>query len=108
MRQVLFYIPLPFGDTKLPIFGFGFMLIIAFVASAWLAGRRAKREGYSKHIPWDVGLYIFIGGVIGARLLSMFVDQPPPRNLLDALRKFVEIWKGGLVLYGAIPGGALG
>jgi len=23
MRQVLFYIPLPFGDAKLPIFGYG-------------------------------------------------------------------------------------
>lgn len=108
MRQVLFYIPLPFGDAKMPIFGFGFMLIIAFVASAWLAGRRAKQEGYSKHIPWDVGLYIFIGGVIGARLLSMFVDQKPPANLWQGFQQFVKIWEGGLVLYGAIPGGILG
>lgn len=108
MRQVLFYIPLPFGDAKIPVFGFGIMLIFAFVASAWLAGRRAKREGYLRTIPWDVGLYIFVGGVIGARLLSMFVDQKPPANLWQGLQQFIKIWEGGLVLYGAIPGGILG
>ncbi|HMO34420.1 MAG TPA: prolipoprotein diacylglyceryl transferase, partial [Gemmatales bacterium] len=69
MRQVLFTIPLPFGDAKIPIFGFGLMLILAFITSAWLAGRRARQEGYSANIPWDLGLYIFVAGVIGARLL---------------------------------------
>lgn len=108
MRQVLFYIPLPFGDAKIPIFGFGFMMILGFAIPAWLAGRRAKREGYASSIPWDVCLYIFIGGVIGARLLSMWVDQKPPANFLDGLLQFIRIWEGGLVLYGAIPGGLLG
>ncbi len=108
MRQVLFYIPLPFGDAKIPIFGFGFMMIIAFVVSAWVAGRRAKREGYLSSIPWDVSLYIFIAGVCGARLLSMFVDQKPPANFAQGFFQFFKIWEGGLVLYGAIPGGLLG
>lgn len=108
MRQVLFQIPLPFGDVKIPIFGFGLMLIIAFIAAARLAGWRAKREGYPHTIPWDVGLYIFVGGVIGARLLSMFVDQPPPPNFAQGFFQFFKFWDGGLVLYGAIPGGFLG
>lgn len=108
MRQVLFYIPLPFGDQKIPIFGFGLMLIIAFVVSTWLAGRRAKREGYAHTIPWDVCLYIFVAGVLGARLLSMFVDQPPPKSFAEGFFQFFKFWDGGLVLYGAIPGGLLG
>lgn len=108
MRQVLFTIPLPFGDAKIPVFGFGVMLILAFVVAAWIAGRRAKQEGHSHTIPWDVGLYIFIAGVIGARLLSMFVDQKPPANFAAGFFQFFKIWEGGLVLYGAIPGGLLG
>ncbi|MFO0813293.1 MAG: prolipoprotein diacylglyceryl transferase family protein [Gemmatales bacterium] len=108
MRQVLFTIPLPFGDAKIPVFGFGFLLIIAFVVAAWLAGRRARQEGHSHTIPWDVGLYIFIAGVIGARLLSMFVDQKPPDDLAKGFLQFFKIWEGGLVLYGSIPGGLLG
>jgi phosphatidylglycerol---prolipoprotein diacylglyceryl transferase len=108
MRQVLFTIPLPFGDAKLPIFGFGIMLILAFFTAAWLAGKRAKREGHSHNLPWDVGLYIFIAGVIGARILSMIVDQKPPANFAAAFFQFIRIWEGGLVLYGAIPGGLIG
>ncbi len=108
MRQVLFTIPLPFGDAKVPVFGFGVMLILAFVAAAWLAGRRAKQEGYTHTIPWDVGLCIFFCGVIGARLLSMFVDQKPPSNLGEFFFQFIRIWEGGLVLYGSIPGGLIG
>lgn len=108
MRQILFTIPLPFGDIRIPVFGFGFLLILAFVAAAWLAGRRAKQEGYAHTIPWDVGLYIFIAGIVGARLLSMFVDQKPPANLAEGFFQFLKIWEGGLVLYGAIPGGLIG
>jgi phosphatidylglycerol:prolipoprotein diacylglycerol transferase len=108
MRQVLFTIPLPFGDAKIPVFGFGIMLILAFVVAAWIAGRRAKQEGYNHTIPWDVGLYIFIAGVIGARLLSMFVDQKPPRDFAEGFFQFLKIWEGGLVLYGSIPGGLVG
>jgi phosphatidylglycerol:prolipoprotein diacylglycerol transferase len=107
MRQVLFYIPLPFGDARIPIFGFGVMMIVAFMVSAWLAGRRARREGYPFSVPWDVGLYLLAGGVIGARLLSMFVDQKPPKDLWEGIQQFVKIWEGGLVLYGAIPSGLL-
>lgn len=108
MRQILFSIPLPFGDTRIPVFGFGFMLILAFVAAAWLAGRRAKQEGYAHTIPWDVGLYIFIAGIVGARLLSMFVDQKPPASFAEGFFQFFKIWEGGLVLYGSIPGGLIG
>lgn len=107
MRQVLFEIPLPFGDAKIPLFGFGLLLIVAFVISAWLAGRRAKAEGYQPTIPWDVGLYVFIAGVIGARLMSLLVDQRPA-NFWDGVLQFGKFWEGGLVLYGSIPGGLVG
>lgn len=108
MRQVLFTIPLPWGNGHIPVFGFGLMLVLAFISAAWLAGRQAKKEGYKSSIPWDVGLYIFIAGVIGARLLSMFVDQKPPKDFMDGIFQFFKIWEGGLVLYGSIPGGLIG
>ncbi|HMP18355.1 MAG TPA: prolipoprotein diacylglyceryl transferase, partial [Gemmatales bacterium] len=68
----------------------------------------ARQEGYSANIPWDLGLYIFVAGVIGARLLSMLVDQKSPENLAAAFFQFLRIWEGGLVLYGSIPGGLIG
>jgi phosphatidylglycerol:prolipoprotein diacylglycerol transferase len=104
MRQVLFHIPI----LNLPIFGFGVMLIVAFVVSAWVAGRRAKAEGYKPSIPWDVGLYILVAGVIGARILSLLVDDPRPVDFWQGVKQFARVWEGGLVLYGSIPGGLIG
>ena len=46
MRQVLFTIPVPWGE--LPIYGYGFMLFLAFVGCTWLAARLAAREGIAR------------------------------------------------------------
>jgi hypothetical protein len=53
MRQVLFTLPI-FGGLKL--FGFGTMLVVAFVSSSWLAYWRARRE---KLYPEEVAEFEF-------------------------------------------------
>jgi hypothetical protein len=37
-----------FADTGLPIYGFGMMLFLAFLACNWVGGRRAEHEGVPK------------------------------------------------------------
>jgi len=54
-------------NTSVPIFGFGAMLFLGFVAGAWTAGRRAALIGYQPEMIWDVGIWLFIAGVIGCR-----------------------------------------
>ncbi len=102
MHQVLFEIPTPWG--RLPIFGYGFMLFLAFAVGTWLAARRARAEGIASEYIWDIATYCFIGGVIGARLLA-FLIAPQPGNLWQQLYHFIEIWKGGMVFYGGLIGG---
>lgn len=104
MHQVLFEIPTPWG--RLPIFGYGFMLFLAFAVGTWLAARRAKAEGIAPEHVWDIATYCFIGGVIGARLLALIID-PMPGNIWQQMYHFIEIWKGGMVFYGGLIGGFL-
>ncbi|MCS6976306.1 MAG: prolipoprotein diacylglyceryl transferase [Gemmatales bacterium] len=104
MHQILFEIPTPWG--RLPIFGYGFMLFLAFAVGTWLAARRAKAEGIASELIWDIATYCFIGGVLGARLLALWID-PQPGNLWQQLYRFIEIWKGGMVFYGGLIGGFL-
>jgi phosphatidylglycerol:prolipoprotein diacylglycerol transferase len=104
MRQVLFEIP----GLHIPVFGFGVMLVLAFAVSAWVGGRRVKAQGHNPTILWDVGLYVFIAGIVGARITSMFVDQQLPDDVWQVILQFLRIWEGGLVLYGSIPGGIIG
>ncbi len=100
MRQILFRIP-PWSDDGLPIYGFGAMMVIALYAGVWLAGRRAQKEGIAKETLWDLAIWLFFGGIVGARIVYMIQYSRP-------VTEFLKIWEGGLVFYGSAIGGVVG
>lgn len=102
MHQILFEIPTPWGSV--PIFGYGFMLFLSFAIGTWIAARRAKQEGVNPENLWDIAIYCFVGGVLGARILSLIIE-PIPGDLWQQFLHFFEIWKGGMVFYGGLIGG---
>jgi phosphatidylglycerol:prolipoprotein diacylglycerol transferase len=104
MLQVLFRIPNPFGADGLPVYGFGMMLFLAFIGCTWLAGRRAQREGISKETIQDLAVWLFIGGLLGARITYLLNEKPRP-DLLTFFKKLPQIWEGGIVFYGSVLGG---
>ena len=98
MHQVLFTIPI-FGGVR--VFGFGTMLVLAFVSSTWLAWWRARREHLDPEVIWDMTFWIFLSGLVGARLFYCIEYWGKDINsLLDV----VQYWKGGIVFYGGILG----
>ena len=103
MQQILIRIP----GINLPIFGFGAMLFIAFLICTWVAGRRARREGIAPVLIQDVAIWLFAGGILGARTLYL-LKEAPPANVLDFFWQLPRIWDGGIILYGAIAGGIVG
>src|SRR5207302_2375361 len=100
MDQVLFRIPFPWFADGIPIYGYGLMLFLAFVACTWLAARLARREGIAVEHVQDLAIYLFLGGLVGSRLYYMVTEH------LD-WRHFFFIWEGGLVFHGGMLGGAL-
>jgi phosphatidylglycerol---prolipoprotein diacylglyceryl transferase len=105
MRQVLFHIPLSGLSDNLPdipIYGYGFMLFVAFVLCTWLACRLAVREATPppQRIQ-DLAIWLFVSGIAGARITFMIQYGVAPWD-------FYKIWEGGLVVYGAVPGGIIG
>ncbi len=102
MQQVLFRIP---PESGLPVYGFGVMLLIAISTAAWLAGRRAEREGVAKSESlYDFFVWVVLGGLIGARLFYViwFRDQ-----FANPFLGFFKIWDGGIVFYGSAIGGLI-
>jgi phosphatidylglycerol:prolipoprotein diacylglycerol transferase len=85
----------------LPIYGFGFMLVMAFLICPWLAYRRAEKEGIAKERIQDLAIWIFIGGILFARITFMIQYGRP-------ITEFFNIWQGGLVFYGSAIGGLVG
>jgi len=108
MRQVLFRIPLRIFDwmpswipDSWPIYGFGFMLVCAFIICPWLAYRRAEKHGIAKERVQDLAIWVFVGGVVFARITFMIQYGRP-------ITEFLYIWQGGLVFYGSAIGGLIG
>src|SRR6185369_5062270 len=67
MLQELFRIPIP-GFGELPIFSYGLMLVIGFLAAIQLAKFLARRMGIDPEIFVNAGLIALVTGIIGARL----------------------------------------
>ena len=100
----------PYKDINVgrsvPLYGYGFMMFVGFVAAGWTAIRRGRLVGIEKDVIWDVCLWVLVGGVGGARLFyivqyreSVFKGAQSPGDYLVALFNLRE---GGLVLYGGI------
>lgn len=107
MCQVLLSIPiwLPFlGWLSFPLYGYGTMLVLAYVSCTWLGGRLARRVGIEPMVFKDLTIWLFMTGILGARIAYFVFEAEGPRTF----GQFFTIWDGGLVFYGSIPGALIG
>lgn len=115
MQQVLFVIPILkgvwiFPPDGIPVYGFGAMLFVTFVACTVWTSIRARPLGLDPPRVQDMAIVLFLSGILGARVLYMiqYSNQFPDKSPLALLVAFFQIWKGGIVFYGSALGGALG
>ncbi|MCA1809614.1 MAG: prolipoprotein diacylglyceryl transferase [Kiritimatiellia bacterium] len=98
MHPICFYI----GNR--PVYWYGIMMAIAFVAAIGHWNWLARRENRPANLGSDIALWLMLAGIIGARInyvlanLSDFAQAP-----LTVLR----IDQGGLIYYGGFVGAAL-
>ncbi len=100
MRPVLFYIPVPgflqgWLPEQLPVFGYGTMVLLAYLSALILCKRHARKDGVDFKLIQDLMFWCLVSGVIGARIMHMLLYYHPG-GLLD----FYKLYEGGLVLYG--------
>jgi prolipoprotein diacylglyceryl transferase len=91
-----------------PIRAYALCIITGVIAAVWLGERRwAERGGRSGEIG-DVALWAVPLGLVGARAYHVATDHDlyfgAGKNAWAAL----EVWHGGLGIWGGIAGGALG
>ncbi|MFL5338850.1 MAG: prolipoprotein diacylglyceryl transferase family protein [Gemmataceae bacterium] len=103
MCQVLFWIPIRIGmnPNGMPIYGFGLMLFLAFIACTWLLIRLGTRQGFDPDRLYDLAFWVFLVGILGARIVYMIQYKVP-------LEDWYKIWQGGIVFYGSAIGGWVG
>jgi phosphatidylglycerol:prolipoprotein diacylglycerol transferase len=83
---------------------YGIIISTGILTALLVAERLAKKRGMDLELFWGSSLWLIIGGVVGARIYyvvehwSYFAQNPVMT---------VQIYRGGLGIYGAILGGAL-
>jgi len=98
--------PIAFHLGPLTIRWYGVMMAIAFIAGLWTASRRGLREGIPAEKILDIGPWLIVGTIIGARALHVVTYWREE----FAGRPFWEVfavWNGGLVFYGGLIGASL-
>lgn len=91
--------------ASLPIFGYGCMLLVGFLAAIKLAQWRAAQIGIDRDLVFDAGFWILIGGVIGARLwyLAQYHDDVfAAKQGWDVIVAVFNLTQGGMVVYGGM------
>jgi len=101
----LFSIPAIFGYGPFPIHTYGLLLAGSYLLGLQLAMRRAKRWNLDASRVLDLGIYIIIAALVGAKLLLLVVDfdhyRQNPAELLSLVRS-AGVYYGGLILAVAV------
>lgn len=117
-NPVAFTIPFPvpiFGQTSLPIYWYGILIVLGAVLGAFVATREAKRKGLDPDHVWNGLLFALFFGVIGARIYHIISDvaQGDPlgyfaHDFQTNLINLANPRTGGLGIFGAVAGGVCG
>ena len=102
MLQILFHLHL-FGHV-IPVYGYGLMLVIAFLACVWTSRWLAARLGMNPDHFIDATLIAIVTGIIGARLCHVLENLPDytrgDRTVAQNFLSIINTREGGLTFYG--------
>jgi phosphatidylglycerol:prolipoprotein diacylglycerol transferase len=104
--------PVAFQIGPIAIHWYGILIVTGILAATYLSTYNARLLGESPELVWDALVWVVLLGVVGARLYHILTVPPSMgvgrwyyfRHPLEIL----ATWKGGLGIYGAVAGGALG
>jgi phosphatidylglycerol:prolipoprotein diacylglycerol transferase len=91
--------PILFSIGDWPVYSYGVLLALAYLAGLQMAVVRARRQGIDATKIMDFGIYLIIAALVGAKLMLVVVDfdyfRSRPAELLSLVR-------AGGVFYGGL------
>ncbi|GAB6887274.1 prolipoprotein diacylglyceryl transferase [Desulfothermus okinawensis JCM 13304] len=79
------------------IYTYGFFIASAFLLALGYVSREARKQYLDTKMVSDVGFYIIISGILGARVLYVLMNL---KYFLNHPLEALMVWKGGLVFSG--------
>jgi len=96
--------PILFEIGNWPVYSYGVLLALAYLAGLQLAVVRARRAGLDGTKVMDFGIYLIIAALVGAKLMLVIVDFDYFRN---QPRELFSLVRAGGVFYGGLIGALL-
>nr|WP_242682538.1 prolipoprotein diacylglyceryl transferase [Herbiconiux sp. SYSU D00978] len=90
------------------IHAYALCILAGIIAAIIVTAARLRRRGVDSGVVFDVGIFAVILGILGGRLYHVFTHPGDyffeGANLLEIF----AIWNGGMAIFGALIGGAIG
>jgi len=96
--------PILFSLGFINIYWYGFFVVLGFIFAFLVMLCLAKKYKIKKDDIIDLCFYLFVFGIIGARIYDIFLEW---RYYLENPIDVLKIWQGGLAIHGAILAGII-
>ena len=96
--------PVIFSIGPLEIYWYGFLMSSAMLIGILLGQTIGKKYNIDKEKIFDLGVYLIVFGLLGARIYYLFLEY---NYFLNNPLAIFKVWEGGLAIHGAIIGGLL-
>lgn len=104
--------PIALHLGPLSIRWYGILIVLGVMLAAYVGSREARRRGENPEHVWNMLLLVLVFGIAGARLYHVFSSPEGGSLGWEYYRQnplaILQVWKGGLAMYGAVAGGVLG
>ncbi|MFF0471641.1 prolipoprotein diacylglyceryl transferase [Micromonospora zamorensis] len=91
-----------------PIRAYALCIIAGIVLACWVTERRLRQRGVAPGAVLDIAVWAVPAGIIGARIYHVITSPEKYFGAGGEPMKAFAIWEGGLGIWGAVAGGALG
>lgn len=91
--------PILFEIGNWPVYAYGVLLAIAYLVALQLAVVRARRQGLDGTKVMDLGIYLIIAALVGAKLMLIVVDFD---YFLQQPGELLSLVRAGGVFYGGV------
>jgi prolipoprotein diacylglyceryl transferase len=91
-----------------PLRAYALMIVLGVVACVWLTERRLRARGFRPGIAAEIATWAVPFGIVGSRIYHVITSPDAYFGKGGDPVQALEIWKGGLGIWGAIAGGAVG
>ena len=102
--EVMTIDPVAFHLGPWPVRWYAVIIVVGIILGEYLFRREGQRQGIDSDAMFDIFFYAVIFGFVGARLyyvlfkLDYYLAHPA---------QIIQIWNGGIAIYGGVIGGAL-